>query len=165
MVIYMPFVDVHDDVIKWKQFPRHWLSVRGEHWSSVDFPHNDQCQGTLIFFFILRLNKLLSKESRCRRFQTPSPSIWRHCYATQATLSRGKTANQIIIGHRYYFSWEVMHLSIYSCSIACPLLSSELCSVWLYMTPWGTTIVTSNLQIFQRFYTQNDFESRYWTVC
>ena len=27
---------VHDDVIKWKHFPRYWPLVRGIHWSPVD---------------------------------------------------------------------------------------------------------------------------------
>ena len=30
-------------------------------------------------FFDLCLNKLLSKQSRCRRFETPSCSLWCHC--------------------------------------------------------------------------------------
>ena len=31
-------------------------------------------------FFDLRLNKLLSKQSKRRLFETPSSSLWRHCY-------------------------------------------------------------------------------------
>ena len=31
--------------------------------------------------FDLRLNKRLRKQSRCRWFETPSPSSWRHCNA------------------------------------------------------------------------------------
>ena len=30
-------------------------------------------------FFHLRLNKQLGKQSRCRWFETPSRSLWRHC--------------------------------------------------------------------------------------
>ena len=30
-------------------------------------------------FFDLRLNKRLSKQSRCQWFETPSCSLWRHC--------------------------------------------------------------------------------------
>ena len=29
----------HDDVMKWKHFPRHWPFVRGIHWSSVNSLH------------------------------------------------------------------------------------------------------------------------------
>ena len=40
---YCPFhfsllAKTHDDVIKWKHFPRHWSFVRGIHWSPVNFP-------------------------------------------------------------------------------------------------------------------------------
>ena len=32
----------HDDVIKWKQFPRYWPFVRGIHRPPVNSPHKDQ---------------------------------------------------------------------------------------------------------------------------
>ena len=32
----------HDDVIKWKHFPRYWAFVRGIHRSPVNSPHKDQ---------------------------------------------------------------------------------------------------------------------------
>ena len=34
--------DQHDDVIKWKHFPRYWPFVRGIHRSPVDSPHKGQ---------------------------------------------------------------------------------------------------------------------------
>ena len=37
--------DLHDDVIKWKNFPRHWPFVRGIHRSPVNSPHKDQWRG------------------------------------------------------------------------------------------------------------------------
>ena len=42
----------HDDVIKWKHFPRYWLFVRGIHQSSVNSPHKGQWRGALIFSLI-----------------------------------------------------------------------------------------------------------------
>ena len=42
----------HDDVIKWKHFPRYWPFVRGIHRSPVNFPHKGQWCGALIFFVI-----------------------------------------------------------------------------------------------------------------
>ena len=39
----------HDDVIKWKHFPRYWPFVRRIHRSPVNSPHNDQCRGALIY--------------------------------------------------------------------------------------------------------------------
>ena len=42
----------HDDVIKWKHFPRYWPFVRGIHWSPVNFLHKGQWRGALMFPFI-----------------------------------------------------------------------------------------------------------------
>ena len=33
-------LEPHDDVIKWKHFPRYWPFVRGIHWSPVNSPLN-----------------------------------------------------------------------------------------------------------------------------
>ena len=43
---------VHDDVIKWKHFPRYWPFVRGIHRSPVNSPHKGQWKGALIFSLI-----------------------------------------------------------------------------------------------------------------
>ena len=48
-------VPYHDDVTKWKQFPRYWPFVRGIHRSPVNSPHKGQSRGALMFFD-LRLN-------------------------------------------------------------------------------------------------------------
>ena len=42
----------HDDVIKWKHFPRYWPFVRGIHRSPVNSPHKSQWRGALIFTLI-----------------------------------------------------------------------------------------------------------------
>ena len=52
---------VHEDVIKWKHFPRYWLFVRGIHWSPVNSSHKGQWRGAFMFS------------------STPSRSLWRHC--------------------------------------------------------------------------------------
>ena len=39
----------HDDVIKWKHFPRKWPFVRGIHRSPVNSPHRGQWRGALLF--------------------------------------------------------------------------------------------------------------------
>ena len=43
---------LHDDVIKWKHFPRNWPFVRGIHRSPVNSPHNGQWRGALMFSLI-----------------------------------------------------------------------------------------------------------------
>ena len=55
----------HDDVIKWKHFPRCWLFVRGttgHRW----IPRTRPVTRNFNVFFDLRLNKRLIKQSRCR---------------------------------------------------------------------------------------------------
>ena len=42
----------HDDVIKWKHFPRYWPFVRGIHRSPVNSPHKSQWRGALMFSLI-----------------------------------------------------------------------------------------------------------------
>ena len=47
----------HDDVIKWKHFPRYWPFVRGIHRSPVNSPHKGQWRGALMFSLIfIRIN-------------------------------------------------------------------------------------------------------------
>ena len=47
----------HDDVIKWKHFPRYWPFVRRNHRSPVNSPHKGQWRGAFIFSLICaRLN-------------------------------------------------------------------------------------------------------------
>ena len=43
------FVLFHEDVIKWKHFPRYWPFVRGIHRSPVNSPHKGQWRGALMF--------------------------------------------------------------------------------------------------------------------
>ena len=42
----------HDDVIKWKHFPRYWPFVRGIHRSPVNSPHKGQWRGAFMFSLI-----------------------------------------------------------------------------------------------------------------
>ena len=43
---------IHDDVIKWKHFPRDWPFMRGIHRSPMNSPHKGQCRGALMFSLI-----------------------------------------------------------------------------------------------------------------
>ena len=47
-----PLPDPHDDVIKWKHFPRYWPFVRGIHRSPVNSSHKGQWRGALMFSLI-----------------------------------------------------------------------------------------------------------------
>ena len=46
------FRNDHDDVIKWKHFPRYWPFVRGIHRSPVNSPHKGQWRRALMFTLI-----------------------------------------------------------------------------------------------------------------
>ena len=52
LCIILNFTVVHDDVIKWKHFPRYRPFVRGIHQSPVNSPHKGQWRGALMFSLI-----------------------------------------------------------------------------------------------------------------
>ena len=68
---------LHDDVIKWKHFPRYWPFVRGIHRSRW-FPTQRPVTRSFGVFFDLRLNKRLSKQSWGWWFETLPRPLWRH---------------------------------------------------------------------------------------
>ena len=86
----------HDDVTKWKHFPRYWPFLA--HRSPADAPHKGQQRGAFSFFY-LRLNKRLSKQSRRWWFETPSHSLLRHCNALSiySWLLRCHSGNRNIV--------------------------------------------------------------------
>ena len=45
-------IATHDDVIKWKHFPRYWTFVRGIHRSAVNSIHKGQWRGAFMFSLI-----------------------------------------------------------------------------------------------------------------
>ena len=67
----------HDDVIKWKHFPRYWPFVRGIHRSRW-IPRARSATRSFDVFFDLRLNQWLSKQWQGWWFETPSGPLWRH---------------------------------------------------------------------------------------
>ena len=50
--IYSFYVVIHDDIIKWRHFPRYWPFVRGIRRSPVNSPHKGQRRGALMFSLI-----------------------------------------------------------------------------------------------------------------
>ena len=46
------FAEIHDDVIKWKHFPRNWPFVRGIHRSPVNYPNKAQWRVALMLSLI-----------------------------------------------------------------------------------------------------------------
>ena len=74
----------HDDVIKWKHFPRHWPFVR--HWSLWGeftgdrwIPLTKTSDAELWCFLWSAPKQTVCKRSRRRWLETASRSLWRHC--------------------------------------------------------------------------------------
>ena len=47
----------HDDVIKWKHFPRYWPFVWGLHRTPVNSPNKGQRRGVLVFSSVCACTK------------------------------------------------------------------------------------------------------------
>ena len=93
-------VTKHDDVIKWKHSPRYWPFVRG------NSPHIGPVTRSFDVFFDLRL----IKRSWVWWFETPSRSLWRHCYGQKM-----KTLNsrQHLISYQYIEYFRKIRGSLY----------------------------------------------------
>ena len=71
----------HDDVIKWKHFPRYWPFVRGIHRSPVNSPHKGQWRGALMFSLIcVWINGWVNNRDAgdLRRYRAPYDIIVMH---------------------------------------------------------------------------------------
>ena len=62
----------HDDIIKWKNFPRYWPFVQG----TGEFPTQRPVTRSFNVFFDLRPDKQLSKQWWGWWFETPSCPLW-----------------------------------------------------------------------------------------
>ena len=81
------WVRIHDDVLKWKHFPRNWPFVRGNSPVPGEFPTQRPVTRNFDVFFDLRLNKRLSKQWWGWRTETLSCPLWRHCHVSCDMLS------------------------------------------------------------------------------
>ena len=86
----------HDDVIKWKHFPRYWPFVQGIHRSPVNSLHKGQWRGALMLSLICVLNKQLSKQSWRWWFEMTPRSLWRHCNAAAIQQHHQATMNTLL---------------------------------------------------------------------
>ena len=76
---------VHDDVIKWKHFPRYWPFVRGIHRSPVNSPHKGQWRGALMLSLICVwingwINNREAGDLRCYRAHYDVIVMYMHHY-------------------------------------------------------------------------------------
>ena len=82
----------HDDIIKWKHFPRYWPCAREIHRSSVISPHKGQWRGALMFSLIYaRINGWVNKGEAgdLRRHRSHYPRIWVQSLTCSITTMQG----------------------------------------------------------------------------
>ena len=83
----------HDDVIKWKHFPRYWPFVRGIHRSPVNSPHKGQWRGALMFTLICaRINGWVNNREAgdLRRYRAHYDVIVMQCWVVVSLTLRNK---------------------------------------------------------------------------
>ena len=84
--------NVHDDVIKWKHFPRYWPFVQGIHRSPVNSSHKGQWRRALMFSLICAwinhwVNKGEAGDLRCYRGHYDVIVMCHHLYRCNRTAS------------------------------------------------------------------------------
>ena len=129
--------DTHDDVIKWKHFPRYWPFVRGIHRSPVNSPHKGQWRGALMFSLIYaRINDWVNngEAGDLRRNRAHPWCRMTHMYIIKVSVgsdSLSPIQRQVLIWHdaAVFFSlftvayWPVS-LSMTSIPFRKPIMSS-----------------------------------------
>ena len=72
-------INIHDDVIKWKHFPRYGPFVRGIHRSPVNCPHKGQWCGAVMFSLICAWTNGWVNNQDTSDFRSQSHSLWCNC--------------------------------------------------------------------------------------
>ena len=110
----------HDDVIKWKHFPRNWPFVWGIHRSTVNSPHKCQWRGALMFSLIcVWMNGWVNNRetSDLRRHHAHYNVIvmwYRPCRRIQPPSFRHETSPVCLIFHVFsYMYWTAIHMEIH----------------------------------------------------
>ena len=91
----------HDDVIKWKPFPRYWPFVRGIHQSPVNSPHKGQWRWALKFSLIC---------------------VWINCWVNNrkaGDLRCYRAHYDVIVMHKINFDIDVVRMVCFSCVRLC----------------------------------------------
>ena len=140
----------HDDVNKWKHFPRYWTFVRGIQWSPVDSPHKGQWRGALMCSLISAVEKTIETPVIWDAIALTMTSL--QCYmagshnvgckkcqiiASSFTLSQ---TTKIILDHEvvfYNFPWEVISSTPWCKTIWSIWRIGKECSCSLPRERWG----------------------------
>ena len=105
----------HDDVIKWKHFPRNWPFVRRIHRSRW-IPHTKASDAELWCFLLSAPDWRLSKQPWGWWFQTPSWSLWRQ---SNVLLKLCLNLDQFAWHHRSSLAHTVITITAMFLSIIC----------------------------------------------
>ena len=124
----------HDDVIKWRHFPRYWPFVRGIHRSPLNSQHKGQWRGVWCF---LRSASEYTVEWGWW-FETPSPPLWRH---RNDSLQDGAGQLEATVSHTATILGLCSSLRLLS--FIHPLLSHEVI-IWK-LVKWG---INATVDIF-----------------
>ena len=85
----------HDNVIKWKHFSALLALCAGNSPVTGELPWERPVTRSFYVSFGVRLNKVLSKQSRRRWFETPLRSLWRHCNDISISYISSNVANML----------------------------------------------------------------------
>ena len=142
-------IAIHDDVIKWKHFPRYWPFVQEIHRSPLTW--------SLDVLFGLRLNTRLSKQSRHRWFKTSSRSLWRHCNVIHYAWALPICADQHSL-NRYHATDKLIQLSLpcdinhiaqhqapYYSDVIMGVMASQIPASRLYAQPFVQAQIKENI--------------------
>ena len=144
----------HDDVIKWKHFPRYWPFVRGIHRSPVNSMHKGQWRETLMFSLICgRMNGwanngdagdlkrqlahydvVVMNRGPLSLKVTPKPAIMAGVLTTRSLPSvKKRTGTSHIVSHLYYTYVFTYALTSHNISLPCfclPRIVIYVCQVF-----------------------------------
>ena len=119
---------IHDDVIKWKHFPRYWPFVRGIHRSPVDSPHKGQSHVALMFFFLSAPGERVEQTSvtprslwRHRNEDYCSDTLWLHCVIANHLMNRQDAFYQ-----HPTFKWHHHSPVWYNVCIVVPMMDTRV---------------------------------------
>ena len=113
----------HDDVIKWKHFPRNWSFVREIHRSPVNFPHKGQWRGALMFSLIYAwINDWVNnREAGDLRRQ--------HGHYDVIVMEGPNTSRSIVSQHDIFERcWRLRSWTSAAQLDKCPVVSSDACT-------------------------------------
>ena len=150
----LPFTTSHDDVIKWKHFPRYWPFVRGIHRSPVNSPHKGQWRGALMFSLIRVwingwVNNLEAGDFRHHRAHYDVTVMYISIYhelviSSPDTSSTTDIAISILTDFRAKQRWNDPYRLSH--------LTEQICQILNYSIPYTRTTVIKALGISNLFW-------------